>query len=53
VTLADICIVPQVYNALRFDVDINQFPIINKVYQNCQRLDAFINAAPENQLDAI
>ena len=53
VTLADLCIVPQVYNALRFNVDMNQFPTINKVYLNCQRLEAFINAAPENQIDAI
>lgn len=52
VSLADICIVPQVYNGLRFNVDISQFPTINKVYQNCQRLDAFIKAAPENQIDA-
>jgi maleylacetoacetate isomerase len=53
VTLADICIVPQVYNALRFEVDMAQFPTIFKVYQNCQLLDAFIKAAPENQSDAV
>lgn len=52
VTLADICIVPQVYNALRFNVDMTQFPTIDKVYRNCQVLEAFINAAPENQADA-
>jgi maleylacetoacetate isomerase len=52
VTLADICIVPQVYNALRFDVDMKRFPTIDKVYRNCQRLEAFVEAAPENQADA-
>ncbi|GAB55591.1 maleylacetoacetate isomerase [Glaciecola punicea ACAM 611] len=52
VTLADICIVPQVYNALRFEVDMSKFPTIHKVYNNCQKLPAFIDAAPQNQLDA-
>lgn len=52
VTLADICLVPQVYNALRFKVDMEKFPIIKKVYNNCQALEAFINASPENQSDA-
>lgn len=52
VTLADICIVPQVYGALRFGVDMTQFPLIHKTYQNCQQLQAFIDAAPENQIDA-
>jgi maleylpyruvate isomerase len=44
--------VPQVYNALRFDVDMDWFPTIYKVYKNCQQLKAFIDAAPENQADA-
>jgi maleylacetoacetate isomerase len=52
VTLADICLVPQVYNAIRFNVDMKRFPIIYKVYNNCQALEAFANAAPENQPDA-
>lgn len=52
VTLADICIVPQVYNALRFGVDMSAFPMIQKIYNNCQELEAFQNASPENQSDA-
>ncbi len=52
VTLADICLVPQVYNALRFEVNMEHFPIIDKVYKNCQALEAFVLAAPENQSDA-
>lgn len=51
-TLADLCLVPQVYNALRFGVDMQAYPIIQKVYNNCQSIDAFIKAAPENQIDA-
>ncbi|WP_299082274.1 maleylacetoacetate isomerase [uncultured Paraglaciecola sp.] len=53
VTLADLYLVPQVYNALRFEVDMTVFPKIMHIYQNCNQLDAFINAAPENQIDAL
>lgn len=52
ITLADVCLVPQVYNAIRFEVDMQQFPLIKKVYENCQLLPAFIDAAPQNQPDA-
>lgn len=52
VTLADLCLVPQVYNALRFGVDISAFPLIEKVYNNCMALEAFALAAPEKQVDA-
>jgi maleylacetoacetate isomerase len=51
-TLADICLVPQVFNALRFNVDMTQYPKLFAVYQHCNTLPAFIDAAPENQLDA-
>ncbi|WP_371192776.1 maleylacetoacetate isomerase [Glaciecola sp. SC05] len=52
VSLADICIVPQVYNAQRFGVDMSAFPMIQKIYNNCLALEAFQNASPENQSDA-
>ncbi len=52
VTLADLCLVPQVYNALRFAVDLTPYPQIQKVYQHCLLLSAFSNAAPEQQPDA-
>jgi maleylacetoacetate isomerase/maleylpyruvate isomerase len=52
VSMADICLIPQVYNAHRFHVDMSSFPLINKVVQNCLSLDAFIKALPENQTDA-
>ncbi|MBF7072430.1 maleylacetoacetate isomerase [Glaciecola sp. MH2013] len=52
ITLADVCLVPQVYNALRFGLDLNSFPIIKKVWENCNELDAFKRAAPEMQVDA-
>lgn len=53
VTVADICLVAQVYNANRFEVNMNDYPIINKVVKNCNQLSAFIKAMPENQGDAV
>lgn len=50
--LADICLVPQVYNAERFAVDMAAFPTIAKVAEACRALTAFQAAAPENQPDA-
>ena len=52
VTLADIVLVPQVYNAERFGVDMSNYPLIAKVTENCRELEAFKRAAPENQPDA-
>ncbi len=52
VTVADICLVAQVYNAHRFNVDMSEYPIINRVVENCNKLAAFIKALPENQDDA-
>lgn len=53
VTVADICLVAQVYNANRFEVNMNDYPMINKVVKNCNQLPAFIKAMPENQGDAV
>jgi len=52
ITLADLCLIPQVYNANRFNVDLSPYPNIVRIVENCNRLDAFIDAAPENQADA-
>jgi maleylacetoacetate isomerase len=52
VTLADICLVPQVANARRFKVDMNRFPKIAAVDAACLKLPAFDKARPENQPDA-
>lgn len=51
-TLADCCLVPQVYNARRFDVDLSRFPEIKRIEANCAQLAAFQVAAPEAQADA-
>ncbi|MEP6882858.1 MAG: maleylacetoacetate isomerase [Dokdonella sp.] len=51
-TLADLCLIPQVYNARRFDVDMAAFPVITRIEQQCLSLPAFDAARPENQPDA-
>lgn len=50
-TIADLCLVPQVYNARRFDVDMNAFPTIARIGAECLKLSAFSDAAPERQAD--
>jgi len=50
--LADCCLLPQVYNARRFDCDMQAYPLIRQVVDNCEALDAFKQAHPDNQPDA-
>lgn len=50
--MADCCLVPQVYNARRFGIDLSAYPAINRIDAACRALPAFANAAPENQPDA-
>jgi maleylacetoacetate isomerase len=51
-SLADICLVPQAYNARRFHVDLDPYPTIRRIEAACLALDAFRSAAPEAQNDA-
>ncbi|MBO9664591.1 maleylacetoacetate isomerase [Dokdonella sp.] len=51
-TLADACLIPQVYNANRFGVDLAPFPTIRRVNEHCLSLPAFDAARPERQPDA-
>ena len=50
--LADICLVPQVINNTRFNVDMAPYPTISRIHAACMELDAFKKAAPANQPDA-
>ena len=50
--LADCCLVPQVFNARRFGVDMSAFPTIVRIEQACLALPAFDQARPEHQPDA-
>lgn len=52
VSMADVCLVPQVYNAKRFGVDMAPYPTISRINDACMQLKAFEKAAPENQPDA-
>ena len=52
VTLADLCLVPQVFNARRLKVALDAFPKIVAVDAACLKLAAFDKARPENQPDA-
>jgi maleylpyruvate isomerase len=51
VTVADLCLVPQVYNARRLKVPLEKFPKIVGIDAACLKLPAFDRARPENQLD--
>jgi len=50
--LADICLLPQLYNAHRFGLDLAPYPTLRRIQAACQALDAFDRARPEHQLDA-
>lgn len=52
VSLADVCLVPQVYNAQRFKVDLTPYPRLMGVYERLLELPAFQKAGPEVQPDA-
>jgi maleylacetoacetate isomerase len=52
VTLADVFLVPQVFNARRLKVPLDRYPKIIEVDGACRRLAAFEHAAPDNQPDA-
>ncbi|MBS0432934.1 MAG: maleylacetoacetate isomerase [Proteobacteria bacterium] len=51
-SIADCCLVPQVYNARRFEVPMQDYPTIARIDAACRELEAFKAAAPEAQPDA-
>ncbi len=52
VTIADCCLVPQVFNAQRYQCDLTYYPTIMHIFGECMNLDAFIGAQPSKQPDA-
>lgn len=50
-TLADVCLVPQVHLADKYDVDLSDYPTLRRIYRTCLTLAAFQAAAPETQPD--
>ncbi|MEO7067343.1 MAG: maleylacetoacetate isomerase [Rhodanobacter sp.] len=50
--IADACLVPQYYNALRWKLPLNDYPTLQRIYAECIKLEPFQRAAPEVQPDA-
>jgi maleylpyruvate isomerase len=51
-TLADCCLVPQLYNARRFGLDLAPYPTVKRITEYCEALAPFVMAHPANQADA-
>lgn len=51
-TMADCCLVPQLYNARRFECDLSGYPTLLAIDERCAALPAFADARPEAQPDA-
>jgi maleylacetoacetate isomerase len=51
-TMADCCIVPQVFNARRYECDLDPYPRVMRVFDECMKLAAFDGAQPAKQADA-
>lgn len=52
-TMADVCLIPQIYNANRFDFSLEAYSRIKRINENCLALTRFKDAIPENQPDAV
>ncbi|MBB3063420.1 maleylacetoacetate isomerase [Microbulbifer rhizosphaerae] len=50
--LFECCLIPQIYNAERFGMDIADYPAIHRIARACAEIPAFIEARPENQPDS-
>ncbi len=51
-TMADCCLVPQIFNAKRYNSDLAPYPTTMRVFDNCMKLEAFERAQPSKQPDA-
>lgn len=45
--MADMCLVPQLYNAVRWEVDLEPFPLCRRIAETCEALPAFAAAHPQ------
>ena len=50
-SFAEICLVPQIWNARRFEVDLSAFPTLVALDRRCMEIEAFVLARPEAQPD--
>jgi len=53
ITFADLCLIPQIYNARRFSVDLDRFPRLLQIEKALDEHPAFVAAKPSNQPDAV
>jgi maleylacetoacetate isomerase len=53
VSMADCCLVPQVFNAQRYDCELAPYPRIMRIFDDCMKLDAFASTQPMKQADAV
>ena len=53
VSMADVCLVPQVFNAQRFDCDLKPYPQALRIFGQCMALPAFAESQPSKQADAV
>jgi maleylpyruvate isomerase len=53
VSVADVCLVPQLYNARRFGLDTARWPLLESVEEACMRLTPFQTAHPDRQPDKV
>jgi len=51
-TMADCCLVPQIFNAKRFQCDLAPYPATMRAFEACIKLEAFDRAQPSRQPDA-
>lgn len=51
-TMADVCLVPQVFNAQRYDSDLSPYPRCLAIFANCMQVEAFESTQPKYQKDA-
>jgi len=51
-TMADCCLVPQIFNAKRYKSDLTPYPMAMRVFEQCMQLEAFDRAQPSKQPDA-
>ena len=52
ITIADVVIVPQIFNAQRMDCNLGSLPTVMRIFDHCMQLPAFIDAQPSAQPDA-
>ncbi len=53
ITMADCCLVPQVFNAQRYQCDLDPYPTVMRIFDACMKIEAFIAAQPSKQPDAV